>query len=157
MKFAPTGFNSWQDYSRFALAREFIEHGTGRAYKPQSNLATKGGSILTAPLLGTMDKALAQFRNPPMIAALTCTALAATAFVFYPASSFAIATALFPFLRHVTANHLHFALFALMQMTIAGLGLRTLGRLEDKELLAAFQQKRIEPVPIGAIFIEKSR
>lgn len=154
MSFAPTGFNSWQDYSRFALAREFAECDTGLVYKHQSNLATQGGALLSAPFLCTIDKVLSQFRNPSMIAALTTAALIATAFVFYPASTWATATTIFPFLRLVTANHLHFALFTLSQMAIAGLGLRTLGRLSDRELLAAFQQKRIEPVPMGAVFIK---
>lgn len=152
----PIGFDSWKQYFQFSLGREFVNRQTGEPFPVHSSLE-KVGHALASVVMKPLDLVMREFRNPAVIVALTVAMLAATSLVFYPVHTMAIAYKLFPFLKAIQAHHVKAALFAVSQTVILGLGLRTVGRLSNPELMAAFQSREIIPLSIGTVRIQQSR
>lgn len=146
----PGSFDSWRSYFRFALCREFIDASTGESFQSRSRMEKVGGG-LTALAIKPLDGAVQNFREPGAIAALTAAMLALTTVVFYPRQTIGAAITALPFLGAVRSEHIKASIFIISQLTIFGLGLRTLGRLCDSELMEAFYSRRIVPVSIGTV------
>jgi len=141
-------FTSFGQYLKFSFAREFIYRDETKgdfSYNP--NALEKLGGYLVAPLMKPSDSLLKNIRNPLVITALTIGAIFVATLVFYPAVVVSL-------LQNITV--LKFAICSLVDVTILGLGLRTLGRLGvsgDNGLLSAWDKGEIIPVPIGASFL----
>lgn len=138
-------FLNFKEYGDFALAREFLYRDpTKGMFNHVPNRLEKLGGRLIAPLFTPADKVLRNIRNPLLIAALTISGIFFTTLLFYP-SVFVLLTSCVLAIK-ITA-------FTLLQTTILGLCLRTLGRLSpSNELLKAWDNKELVPVPIGAEF-----
>ncbi len=148
---APLRFDSWQSYFSFCLAREFVDQ-QGRSLNGRG--IERIGHFLAAPIVKPLDALMREFRNPLVIVALTVSLLLITSIVFYPVQSMVLACRVLPFLKYIRPWHVKGALYIISQTVILGLGLRTLGRLSNPELMEAFARKRVIPIPIGAVKIE---
>ena len=148
-------FLSFRDYSRFATAREYFLKDHPRPFEYSKNFLERIGDILLKPTLGPVDLLLRNIKNPLTILALAVTAIFITTIIFYPAEAAKAATTLAPFLVHVEPWMTKFALFSAMNVNILGLGLRTLGRLCNKELMPAWeaQPRAIKPIAIGTAIV----
>lgn len=147
----PRDFSSWHSYFSFALAREFVNReDSAHAPIPQGRLE-RAGRILAAFAMRPLDSLLREIRNPLVLLALTIFALAVASIAYYPVQTFQIATALLPFLKSITAEHVRAGTYFLAQTVILGLGLQALGRLLNPQLLTAYQQGEILAIPIGAV------
>lgn len=142
------GFDS---YYSFNFAREFVDRQTGEKF-PISRFE-KIGDALAGLILKPLDTIMKEFRNPVVIVALTITLLFIASIIFYPVQSMAIACRLLPFLKYVRPAHIKAALYVFSQTVILGLGLRSVSRLSNPELMNAFQRHQIIPIPIGAVRI----
>jgi hypothetical protein len=149
----PIGFDSWKQYFRFSLAREFVDCQTAVPFTAHTRLE-KAGDFMAKIVVKPLDLAIREFRNPAVIAALTITLLAATTIAFYPAQSLLIAYKVLPFLKAIKAHHITAALFAITQTTIVGLGIRTVARLSNAELMQKYHAKEIFPITIGTVKIK---
>jgi hypothetical protein len=139
--------------AQFAFAREFVDREGKRAPLEPSRIEKMGHSLANI-LLKPLDVVLTQIRNPAVIAALTVASLLMTAIIFYPGETMLILTRVLPFLKHLQAGHVKFSFYVLSQVMIFGLGLRTMGRLSNTDLMDAFRKKEIFPIPLGAIRIQ---
>jgi hypothetical protein len=146
MVLVPRGFQSWGSFSRFAFAREFLIDGAPR----ERPLLEKGVNLLTGILLKPYDYFLRNIYSPPLVAAVTLTALVAVTMFFYPKQFHTAACKILPPFKRLQAKHLRFTLFTLSQMLIWGIGIRTLSRLNDSALMRAWVQGRAVAVPLGA-------
>lgn len=141
-------FNGFTDYLQFALAKEFIWNDG--VSKTSFNFPKKKyeeiGNLLTKPILQPIDFSLRNGRNPLFIAAITVGAIFMTTLLFYPAVFSGIFTAT------VIASIKAIA-FTTTQLGIIGLGLRTLGRLDNQKLMKEWDQQNLLPQRIGALKI----
>jgi hypothetical protein len=145
----PTGFNSWSHYFSFALARQFIP-APGQRLEHEENCVEKVGGSMAALVIKPLDCFLQKITHPVVLLALTVAALGCVSIAFYPVYTLQVATTIFPFLKYITAAHIHAALFIILQTSIGGLGVRTLGRLHNQPLLTAYQRATLVALPIGA-------
>lgn len=148
-----TGFNSFFEYSRFALAQGFLDQRTNAlSTYPKSSLE-RIGDVLVRPVLGGLNLSVKNIHNPAVISGLALMAIAAATVFFYPHRI------VIPF-NLFSAGRVKFALYCTIMTTIFGLSLRTLGRLqEDGELFVQWQmrdrtgRRYLQPIPIGATLI----
>lgn len=138
-------FDGANHYFKFALAKGFV---TAQGEFPyQKNWMETWGGRLVAPSVSPLDLGLKNIKNPIVIVALAVTAIVAVTIIFYTAEFFA----LFPFLKLITPGAVKLALFTLSETTIAGLGLRTFGRLSNEELMGPWRRREVAPLPLGAV------
>jgi hypothetical protein len=148
--FVPHGFSSWSDYGHFTLAREFAYVDSGQRVSVAKTTLEKVGHVLSFPVTTPFNFILKEIKNPLVILSLTVSLVALATLVFYPAELFLAATAVFPFLAYAEAWMFKLALFVGLEATIAGVGLRALGRVCNAQLVAAWQSHQIVPVHVGA-------
>lgn len=142
-------FETFKQYQDFALGRGFATKEKEFAY-PKERLEKLGG-YLVAPIFRPLDKTLQNVRNPLVILVLTVSAIAALTIAFYPAQFFSTLGKALPILLKITPAHVKFGLYAIFQATILGLGIRTFGRLNNEELVAAWNRGELRPIPLGAV------
>lgn len=148
----PIGFDSWKDYFQFSLGREFVNRETGILFTVHSPIERVGHALANV-VMKPLDLVMREFRNPMVIVALTIAMLVATTIVFYPAHAMAIACKVFPFLKVIEVGHVKFVLYAVSQTVIAGLGIRTVGRLSNHELMGSLRAREIIALSIGTVRI----
>jgi hypothetical protein len=146
---APTGFSNWKEYFSFVLAREYVSAETGEDFASKEGRLEKAGRSLAAIGTKPVDFFLREIRNPLVLLSTTAAALFLTSILFYPAQTWAITTAIFPFVERVKHHHIHALGYAISQSIILGLGARAYGRLGNRELMDAFRAKKIIPLSIG--------
>ena len=148
----PTGFRSWREYGSFSLAREFIDPKTLQPFAQIGWGERVGGgmaSFVTVPF----NFCLREARNPLFIAAATIASIALVTLCFYPVEAFAVASTLFPFLKSVSVWHVRAGLYALSQIILLGMGVRTFSRLSNQVLMDAYRTGRAIPIAIGAVHV----
>ena len=145
----PTGFDSFGDFFSFTLAREYVELPQRGPFVYPQNWAEKVGLVLAMPVLKPANFFVREIRNPLIILALTVAAVSFVTFLFYPAEFAAVAYDILPSLAHLPGWMMKAALFTLIEMAVAGVGLRALGRVCNQALLGPWQERRIEPIHIG--------
>lgn len=133
-------FDSLSHYFRFALAREFVHGENYQPYRYKKNALESIGGFIVRPLFQPGDYILKNIRNPLFITATVIVGLALTTLIFYPA--------MVPGLLTITSA-LKFTGYLFTQSTIIGLGLRTLGRLQNNELMAAWKNQIPLPINLG--------
>lgn len=106
----------------------------------------KIGEVLVSPYFKPGDFVLKNIRNPLFITAAVIVGLALTTLVFYPEVVPAIG---------IVALALKGWVFLLTQSAIAGLGLRTLGRLNNSDLMTSWSSRKLVPVPMGAVIVQQ--
>lgn len=141
-------FSGFTDYFRFALGKEFAwkDAAAATSFKYTKNRYEKLGHLLAKPILQPIDFSLRNGRNPLFITAMTVGAICITTLLFYP---WVIAGVFTP----IVAISMKAAAFAVVQSTIAGIGLRTLGRLGNQELMEKWDQGCLQPRSMGSLRI----
>lgn len=147
-----TGFDSFREYAQFALAKGFKNRRTKDVYSNREHPWERCGDILVRPVLGGMNLSLQNIRNPPVISALALVAISVATAFFYPER--------IPNLPFLTGGNLRFGFYSTAVVTIVGLALRTLGRLQGKlfeewQLRDLNGRRGLKPIPIGATFDSK--
>lgn len=138
-------FDSFSNYVRFAWAREFTTKDPCEAtFKYTKNTYERLGDAMTGPVLRPMDFSARNSRNPFFITAMTIAALFVATLVFYPAVVAGLLTA-------GVVTGIKVTLFSLTQLTIVGLCLRTLGRLNNEALMDEWDQNHLNPLGIGSV------
>lgn len=138
-------FDRFSDYLRFAGAREFTYRDQkDTSFKYTKNRCEKIGHALAKPVIGPLDFIGRNSRNPLLIAALTITAVFVATLIFYPSVIAIVFTA-------TVVVCLKAAAFTLTQAAIVGLCLRTLGRLNNQELMRKWAAHRLSPQSIGSL------
>lgn len=140
-------FDSFSGYLRFATAREFTYTDQKEtSFKYTKNRCEKIGDALATPVMRPLDFTARNSRNPLLIAALTVVGIFLSTLIFYPAVFAGVFT-------ETVIVCLKAVAFTLTQTTILGLGLRTLGRLNNRELKDEWLKQRIIPQPLGSMRI----
>ena len=148
----PTGFQSFVEYSQFIWAREFRDvHNHERVIYAKTRLE-RLGDFMVRPVLGIGDYAMRNIRNPLMILTVTLTAILGVTILFYPAELLNTVARFIPLAKQVKPWMIKAGLFSVLQFTILGLGVRTLGRLDPGgELWRLWNQmpRRVMPIWLG--------
>lgn len=137
-------FNSFKHYLRFVFAKEFVYKETLEPFLCKHNRWAKIGDLLAKPTFQPGDFILKNIHNPLFITATVIASLALTTIVFYPG----VIPGLF-----TLANSLKIVAYALTQSTILGVGIRTLGRLSNTELMNAWDKQLLIPVALGSVIV----
>lgn len=151
--FTPTGFDSRADYFRFMWARKFLTADRRQEFTYAKSKLEILGEGLSKPALGLTNYALQNIRNPLMITALTLAAIGVTTILFYPDQFVRQVVQFMPFALCLKAWMIKAGLYAATQMMIIGVGLRTLGRLNNLQLRNAWAQRQVIPIFIGTELI----
>lgn len=138
-------FDSYKSYFGFALAREYAYIDSCRPFSYNKSRMEKIGEFIASPLLKPGDYVLKNMRNPLFITAAVIIGLALTTLVFYPA--------LIPGLLAFSAG-LKGLVFLLTQSSIVGLCMRTLGRLNNTQLMTAWKNREIQIVRVGSMIVQ---
>ncbi len=146
-----SGFDSFRDFAVFALAREFSGDEPAKPDPQQSNWLICSGETLTKATLLPLDFALRQLKNPSMAVVFTIAALVAASVFFYPLQTAAAVQLICPWARHIARWQIRLLGYSAIQLGILGLGIRTLGRLNDPKLMEAYRLKTVAPISIGSV------
>ena len=145
-------FSSIRDCFRFVSCREFWHQTVSEGpFSYEKSRAEKLGDLLIRPVFKNADSALKHIREPYMITALTLAALGTVTLVFYPEQCAEFLTDTIPIGAVVKPWMVKFGVYLGTEATILGIGMRTIGRLSNLDLMSAWREKRVFPVPIGTI------
>lgn len=144
-------FETNRDYFQFVFAREFRYKGDLSLYPEEPRLLQRLGGALSAPILGISNFLLQNLNNPLLIIAVTIVAIAAVSICFYPAATVAFIGFIAPPLLKITPAMIKFALFTVVELTILGLGIRAIGRMNQPKLVELWNQRQLVAIQIGAI------
>lgn len=140
-------FDTLVSYLHFGLCRNFsVNIASSTPYHYTQNNLEKVGNFLSRPVLGPLDFSVRNGRNPLFILALTVVGVFTATMLFYPA---VIAQAITPLALLVIKT----GSFIALQSAILGLGLRTLGRLNNPELMKAWDNAEIVSNRFGSVRI----
>jgi hypothetical protein len=140
-------FETFASYVHFSLARDFnVKDDSQTPYLYPKNNCEKVGNLLSKPVLAPLDFSMRHGRNPLFIMALTIVGVFTATMLFYPAVVAGVIS--------VTALLvIKIAAFTLIQTSIIGLGLRTFGRLNNPQLMDAWDRQNIAINKFGSIRI----
>lgn len=131
------------NYLQFVFAREFRETNSLSKIAYRENWLQKLGEIIITPLGKPTELAVRKITHPVTVIALTALAALAVTIVFYPG---VVAMAL-PMLE---AWMVKAALYLLTEATILGWGIRAFGRIQNEELVAAWNNKQCMAIMPGS-------
>lgn len=150
ISFIPIGFQSFSEYWKFAWAREFRDIGNQERVVYAKTRLERLGDMMTYPVMKIADYALLNIRNPLMILSVTLTAIIGVTILFYPAELMRIVTRLVPLAQKLKPWMVKGAGYVVLQTTIVGIGLRTLGRLDPSgELWNRWNHSPRQVIPIA--------
>lgn len=154
----PTGFQSFSEYGKFVWAREFRDVQTQEKILYAKTRLERFGDGLAYPIMRVADHSMRNIRNPVMIFSVASTCIVAVTILFYPAELIQIVTRVIPMAKKIQPWMIKVALYTVLQTTILGVGLRTLGRLDPSGALwNAWNHfpRQILPVAIGTQVIRR--
>jgi hypothetical protein len=148
--FTPTGFHSFSEYWQFAWAREFRDIEDHEKLEYAKTRLERLGDFMVYPIHKISDHALRNIRNPLMILTVTVTAIVAVTILFYPEESVKFVSRVVPIAQQVKPWMIKATLYSVLQFTILGICLRTLGRLDPSgELWNMWDQAPRTMIPIA--------
>ena len=127
------------------------ENPTQKAHSFQypKNWTEKAGDCLRWGIGSFADFSLRNYNNPVVIIALTALVMFAVTIAFYPVTAWAILVTVLPFAAKITPAMLLLTTYVSLQLTITGIGLRALGRLNNPKLMAKYNKGELIPVYVG--------
>lgn len=149
----PTHFSSWGDYLKFVFAKGFYNPETEEEIAPSTmeKISQKIYGIFQKPI----DMMLTNIKEPWFIAGINIVGVTAVTVAIYPDQSFEVLkTACSPFFQLEPGN-LKSVVYGLIQTTIFGLWARTMARLNDSQLVNAWEKREILPIHLGSIEVKK--
>ena len=144
------GFDSLREYTSFAMARGFFDTRDNVPLEYKKTRIEHCGDFLVRPVLGGLDRSVQRLDSTYVIAGLAVTAIAAAVVFYYPHKI------VLPF-KFLTGGRVKLALYCALMTTLAGIGLRTIGRLDPNgELMPLWRQRDngeriLQPLPLGAV------
>lgn len=146
----PTGFDSFSEYWQFAWAREFRDVENHEKVGYAKTRLERLGDFMVYPINRISDHALRNIRNPLMILTVTVTAIVAVTILFYPEELVNFVSRAIPIAQQVKPWMIKVALYSSLQVTIIGMCLRMLGRLDPSgELWNLWNQSPRDILPIA--------
>jgi hypothetical protein len=142
-------FNSIRDYFSFVAAKGFYDVAREQEISYSKTILDTLGTIIVKPTSIIIDRTLKNIRNPLVITALTIVAISIATIIFYPAKVVSVLETVLPFIFHIQPWMLKLATFAVVEIHILAIGIRTLGRLNNRELMQAWTRREIIPIAIG--------
>lgn len=136
-------FNSAGDYFRFIGAKEFRSVETGDIFSYDKNRMEKIGEALSKPLLSSLDMVTRNIRKPLFVTAVAIAVIVLLTLVFYPSTFTGVVG------KVVQPWVIKFGCYVALQMTILGIGIRAIGRLQNETIIAAWNAKEIFALQIG--------
>jgi hypothetical protein len=133
----------------FAYAKGFRDIRTQEEHQWKKNRLELIGSALRWGVGNLADILLKEIKNPTTIVGLTSLALLGVTIVFYPSTVLVVTAKVFPLVLKIKPWMLKMALYILAQTTIAGIGIRTYGRLSNRQLVHDWKQGYLESIYIG--------
>lgn len=141
-----------KEHLRFITAREFWKNPRENGFfNYKKNTIERVGDLFVFPLFGGSDYFLKNIKEPYFITALTVVSIALTTLFFYPKKCAEFAVKIFPLFSSIEPWMVKFGTYVISQLTILGIGLRTLGRYSNQELNTAWKQKSIVSIPVGTV------
>ncbi len=157
ISFTPIGFNSFSEYWQFAGAREFWDVDNNERVIYAKTRMEHLGDFLAYPLMKITDYAMRNIRNPLMILSVTLTAIIGVTILFYPEELVNVVSRVIPIAQQLKPWMIKVALYMTLQITILGIGLRTMGRLNPfGELWIVWNQtpRVIVPIALGTNIVQ---
>lgn len=133
----------------FAYAKGFRNIETHKDFLWKKNRAEHFGTALRWGVGHVADVLLKEIKNPIMIVGLTSLALLGVTIAFYPGTLLAVTAKVFPIAFKVKPWMVKMALYILVQTTIAGVGIRTFGRLSNETLVREWDSGRLRAIHLG--------
>lgn len=147
-----------RDHLRFVSAREFWRvDGSEGSCSRNKNWIERAGDILLAPYTSSTDRVLRDIDKPYMVTALTLAALGIATLVYYPEQTAELALKVAPLKDYVMPWMVKFGVYIATESVILGVGLRTLGRQSDRELVSDWRGGRVVAIPLGSDGISLGR
>ena len=141
-------FSSLRSYFSLLGAKEFRYIDNQDLIYPQSLVERWTNRVLT-PLQGSIDYVLKNFNQPVFIVALNVIGVAALTIGLYPDKFFhAVQTVCSPFFN-LEPWMLKTGAYTFNEIMITALMVRSIGRLQTKELVAAWNAGQIMPIHLG--------
>jgi hypothetical protein len=159
LKITPTGFQSFSEYWQYAGAREFRHVDNHERVIYAKTRLERLGDFLVYPVMRTTDYTIRNIRNPLMILSMTITAILAVTILFYPEKLIHTVTRAIPLAQKIKPWMIKASLFAIVQMTILGIGIRTFGRLDPSGALWNLwnrQPRQITPIAVGTLIVTRA-
>jgi hypothetical protein len=144
-----TLFNSVGEYCRFVVAKEFCLSTNGEQFLYEKNYLERIGDGLIRPFLGSTDGVLRSIKRPLFIVAAALVIIALLTLIFYPSKLTAV------MVRSIEPWMIKLVLHITFQVTILGLGIRAIGRMNNETVAKAWNAHEIIPIPIGAERVER--
>ena len=128
----------------FVFAQGFLENG--RPYDYKQNKVERVGHGLRSIVGKVLDVTLREIKKPVTVVALTLLAALGVTLVFYPSTVFTV----LPFLTLIKPWMVKAGIFAIVQTTILGIGIRACGRLSNDFLREKWNDGKLTPLYIGS-------
>lgn len=144
-----TLFNSAGEYWRFVGAKEFCLSANGKQFLYEKNYLERIGDALVRPILGTSDGLLQNIKRPLFIVAAAIVVIVILTLIFYPSKLTSL------MVRSIEPWMIKFGLHIAFQVTILGLGIRAIGRMNNETVAKAWNTHKIIPIPIGAERVQR--
>jgi len=158
LSLTPTGFDSYHHYFQFVFAKEFRLQENHDPFVYSKSVLEHVGGILAKPFTGFTDFSLKNIRNPLFITSLALTAICGVTILFYPDRVVQWMERFIPVVLNVKPWMIKAGFYTAIQSVILGIGLRTLGRLNNAVLWEAWTTlpRRIIPISLGTVVVRVS-
>lgn len=144
-------FNSVRHYFQFVMAKGFLDATTGELLDYKKSRFERLGYAIAAPILKTTDAVVLNLRNPVVLSSYTVGCIAIISFIYYPAQTVAAIEKVAPSLLKLKLWMVRFALYTATELTVLGLGMRTLSRISNESLSRPWNAGTVQPIPIGGL------
>lgn len=142
-------FTTLRDFGSFIFARKFY-YADGLGLYPPGKVEQIAQKLL-APLQEPLDKLVRNIYSPPLIAALNVVAVGAVTVFIYPQESFTVLQTLAEPFLHLEPHMFRLLGYLCTEAALTNLMIRTIARLNDTELLKAWEERRVLPLHLGAV------
>lgn len=132
----------------FAIAKDF-SHPNGQPFAWRKNRSEEIGHVMRMGIGSLANTFFTHIKNPTSIVAMTALGSLAVTMAFYPETTLNFIATVCPIALKIEAWMIRAALYILCQTTVLGLCIRTLGRLDNPELVNNWKAGNLVPVYPG--------
>lgn len=149
-------FDSVKHCFQFIVAKDFYSHCQDQVFSYPKNWTEKVGNALLIPFTLPTDRALQNIKNPLVITTLALVAIALVTIAFYPVQFVNAVETVAPFIFKIQPYTLKFCAYMATQAIILGLGLRTLGRMNNPHLIGEWNPRKLIPLFLGTVIVPRT-
>jgi len=137
--------SGFKDHLAFALAVDFCYSKTKEPCKYSKNRFETIGNLLQSPIGKAVDLTIKEMNNPVAIVGASLITATAVTVMFYPDQFFYV----FPLVRHIEPWMIKSAMYAVVQTSILGVGVRAYGHFTNRTIYENWLRGKIDPVQVG--------